>query len=88
MHDTTQPPLYVSPILEALEPDARPQPSPACETCPASLWFKAADSLKCYCHRMHVMTWEPGIESPIMMCDGRELALVEIMEAQLAALGK
>lgn len=35
----SEPPLYISPTLKNLDPKHRPDPSPACETCPASVWF-------------------------------------------------
>lgn len=44
------------------------------------MWY-ASDQLKCFCSRMHVLTWESGTE-PIQVCDGRELAVLAILEAQ------
>jgi DNA polymerase V len=61
--------------LQKLDPKHRPDPSPACETCPASLWFATEDQLKCFCARMHLIVWD-GIEPPILKCDGRELAIL------------
>ncbi|WP_256672499.1 hypothetical protein [Pseudomonas sp. JG-B] len=77
-------PLFYSPILAQL-PEARlPNPSPACETCPVSMWFATKEVLKCYCARMHTVVWDKdAAEFPILQCDGRELALREL-EAALA----
>ena len=69
-------PLYISPVLAQLEQKHRPNPSPACETCPASVWF-ITSRLKCFCSQMHLIVWEDA-EPPIMQCDGRELALLKL----------
>ena len=74
-------PLYISPTLKNLDSQHRPEPSPACETCPASLWFTTSELLKCYCSRMHLIVWD-GNETPILKCDGRELALLAILAAK------
>ncbi|CAG1772417.1 Protein TraH [uncultured bacterium] len=76
-----EPPLYISPTLKKLDAKHRPEPSPACETCPASVWFTTNDLLKCFCGRMHLIVWE-GNEQPILKCDGRELAILALLEAQ------
>ncbi len=73
-------PLYISPILERLDAPLRPQPSPACETCPASLWFSTKDQLKCFCSRMHLLVWDDQVQ-PILRCDGREIALLALSQA-------
>lgn len=75
------PPLYISPTLKNLDAKHRPDPSPACETCPASVWFSTSDQLKCFCSRMHLIVWDEG-EPPILKCDGRELAILALMEAK------
>ena len=72
-------PLYISPVLRDLASVYRPLPSPACETCPASMWFSTSDQLKCFCTRMHLMVWDETVE-PIMTCDGRELALLQLQQ--------
>jgi hypothetical protein len=61
--------------LKSMVAKHRPLPSPACETCPASLWFNMNDQLKCFCTRMHLIVWDDTVP-PIMTCDGRELALL------------
>ena len=77
----TEPPLYISPTLKNLDAKHRPEPSPACETCPASVWLSTDQVLKCFCSRMHLIVWD-GTEDPVLKCDGRELALIALMEAQ------
>jgi hypothetical protein len=80
--DSAQP-MYISPVLRLLEAKSRPQPSPACETCPASLWFSPKGQLKCFCTRMHVLTWDTTADEPpppVMACDGREIALMALAE--------
>ena len=73
--------LYISPVILALPDSDRPAPSPACETCPAALWFKTKSHLKCFCSRMHSVVWETGMEAPpILLCDGRELALLAMQK--------
>lgn len=79
-------PLYISPILNGLASEHRPLPSPACETCPASMWFNTNDQLKCFCTRMHLIVWDDTV-APIMTCDGRELALLHLQQ-ELKAMEK
>lgn len=79
-HDpANEPPLYISPTLKNLDPKHRPDPSPACETCPASVWFSTNALLKCFCGRMHLIVWD-GTEAPILTCDGRELAILALSQ--------
>ncbi len=83
-HDqASAPPLYISPTLKNLDAKHRPEPSPACETCPASVWFSTNEVLKCFCSRMHLIVWD-GNEPPILKCDGRELAILALLEAKNA----
>lgn len=74
---------YSSPVLQALEAKYRPQPSPACETCPLSMWFTTQTVLKCYCKQMHAVVWDLSNElvTPIMDCDGREIAIAALLDA-------
>lgn len=74
-------PLYISPTLKAIDAKRRPQPSPACETCPASVWFTTSDQLKCYCRQMHLVVWDDTV-APIQQCDGREIALLALQSDQ------
>ena len=75
------PPLYISPTLLKLDVQQRPDPSPACETCPASVWFSTSDQLKCFCSQMHLIVWDES-EPPILKCDGRELAILALKGAK------
>ena len=74
-------PAYLSPVLRGLDPEHRPEPSPACETCPLSLWFAGEEMLSCYCQRMHTLVWSSD-RLPILRCDGRELALAALAETE------
>lgn len=80
--ESTLPPLYHSPILGILPEAERPNPSPACETCPAAVWFKTNGLLKCFCTTMHLLVWDKGDKksTPIMLCDGREQAIMRMLE--------
>lgn len=75
-------PLYISPILQRIEKGG-PDPSCACASCPASMWF-ATTQLKAFCSRMHSIVWD-GAQEPIVACDGRELALMAIEQEQAEA---
>ncbi len=77
---SVQPP-YISPTLKNLDAKHRPEPSPACETCPASVWFTTSELLKCFCRQMHLIVWD-GKETPILKCDGRELALLALADQE------
>ena len=62
-HDQTRDlPPYISPILKMLDAKHRPEPSPACETCPAALWFSGSEVLKCFCSRMHLIVWDESVD--------------------------
>lgn len=77
-------PVYISPTLQRLAVGV-PEPSPACASCPASMWYVAehpdGHQLKCFCSRMHVTSWDSSLD-PILQCDGRDLGLLAIAEAQ------
>ena len=76
-------PDYISPTILAIPEKDRPDVSPACETCPAAMWFKTTQKLKCFCQRMHTVVWQTGMEElPILLCDGREMALMQMMEQE------
>ena len=84
-----EPPLYCSPVLAALEEKDRPDPSPACETCPVSMWFTTSRELKCFCARMNLIVWDrKSAAAPIRQCDGRETALVALAAKQAKARAK
>lgn len=75
------PPLYISAVLKRLDPKHRPTPSPACETCPLAVWFTTKELLKCFCRQMHLIVWDAE-EPPILTCDGRELAILQLQAEQ------
>lgn len=72
-----QQPMHVSPVIQSLAPEARPSPSPACETCPMAMWYATKEALRCFCARTHGVVWTLE-DPPIMKCDGRELALLQM----------
>lgn len=73
-------PIYRSPTLASLANDKLPNPSPACESCPMSIWFTTSHELKCYCSRMNALIWTASADA-ILTCDGRELALAQLAGA-------
>ena len=70
-------PIHVSPVIQSLAPEARPSPSPACETCPMAMWYATKEELRCFCARTHGVVWTLE-DPPILKCDGRELALLQM----------
>jgi hypothetical protein len=62
--------LEESPTLSALGEKRRPDPMPVCGACPHSMWFASAQELKCYCRKMHVVTWNNDEPIAITACDG------------------
>ena len=70
-------PPYISPVLAMLEEHERPEPSLACETCPAVRWYVTGTQLKAYCKEFHAIVWDDH-QKPIMICDGREIWLAQM----------
>jgi hypothetical protein len=85
--------IYVSPTLLAIRvEEANPPPlSAACRTCPSSVWFTVPEPapatdedglvvVKCYCTRMHLLTWSE--EQPPMptACDGQAIGLAQLQQ--------
>src|ERR1035437_4471657 len=76
-------PSYLSSTIQGLLPQFRPNPSPICETCPQSIWFKTdplsgtPSEVKCICRDMSARDWKTKA-APVMVCDGREQALMRI----------
>ena len=74
---------HSSPILSGLDPSTLPVPSPACSDCPASIWYGAVSELRCFCKMFNRHVW--GTEEfdlgrdPVMACDGREMAIEQMM---------
>ncbi len=84
-----EPQLYCSPVLASLDDERRPDPSPACETCPVSMWFTTARELKCFCARMSLIVWDrKSAATPILQCDGREMALLALAAKNAKAAAK
>lgn len=77
-------PPYVSPTLLRLDARLRPSPSTICEACPASVWFKTADGVACFCRVMHLKTWSSEEPKALEACDGEVAANLERI-AQLTA---
>ena len=77
------PSKYSSPSLKTLDVKVRPINSPACATCPASLWFSTSEEVKCYCHQMHLIVWDDKA-APVQNCDGRELAILKMLAREAA----
>ncbi|MCA8270367.1 conjugal transfer protein TraH [Burkholderia vietnamiensis] len=87
MSDTTQQnlmgqevPPYVSPTLQRLPVEKRPNPSTVCEGCPASLWYVTSDGLANFCRAMRVLTWSKEEPKALTDCDGEVLAQIERIE--------
>lgn len=64
----------IGPVLSAMPADDRPQPLPACATCPRGVWFALDTELRCFCREMRRISWAPKSQ-PIITCDGHEAAL-------------
>ena len=54
---------------------------PTQQDSPISMWFTTNNQLKCFCGKMHLISWIEG-EPPIMKCDGRELALLALLQQE------
>ena len=67
-------PSYVSPILQQLPSNRRPNPSTVCELCPGSVWLASPKAVKCYCRVMHLVTWSTEEPNTLTHCDGMEMA--------------
>ena len=68
------PALSRGPTLTALGPSRLPKVSTVCETCPLSLWFASAKTLRCYCRLMFTVTWDSAAPLPLTHCDGPHLS--------------
>ncbi len=78
-HEALDPevPPYVSPTLQKLRVDERPNPSTVCEGCPASLWYITSDGLNNFCRVMRLLTWSKEEPQALKDCDGEKLAQAE-----------
>lgn len=68
------------PTIGSLADAERPQPMPACGTCPKAMWYRTAKHLRAFCREIRHLTWEDGDSDPILQCDGREAALTLVEE--------
>ena len=68
---------YVSPLLEGLPAEYRPDPLPACATCPASMWRMTQSRIECLCRTANRISWDRRQE-PTLFCDGREIAIARL----------
>ena len=66
----------IGPTIETLATGDRPQPMPACGTCPKAMWYWIAKRLRAFCQELRHITWVDGDSEPILLCDGREAALM------------
>ena len=72
---------YRSPTISLLASHQRPKPSTVCETCPAAVWHTLAKEVRCYCRVMHVMVWSNEEKNSLTACDGREMAIEQMLAA-------
>ncbi len=63
-----------SPVLLALRAEMRPNPLPACASCPGAVWFVSEPALACFCRVMHLQTWDSLAPQPLLACDGQVIA--------------
>lgn len=75
LRDTPSP--HVSPLIEQLPEEARPNPLPACASCPASMWRATTSRIDCLCRTAGKITWD-GRQEPTLFCDGREAAIARL----------
>ncbi|GLR55193.1 hypothetical protein GCM10007923_64150 [Shinella yambaruensis] len=74
--------IFESPTISRLPIDQRPKPSTVCETCPAAIWYVLPRELRCYCRAMHVLVYSDQEKNVLTACDGREMALEQMMAQQ------
>lgn len=77
--------IYESPTLSRLPPGVRPSPSTVCETCPAAVWYVLPGELRAYCKVMHVQVYSNEEKNDLQACDGREMAIEDLLAKQQAA---
>lgn len=68
----------IGPTLEAVPANQRPQPMPACATCPKAMWYRSSERLRAFCRELRHITWQDGEREPVVQCDGREAALLSL----------
>ena len=78
-------PSYTSPTLLSISEHELVNPPPvlaACRHCPASIWLVANNLARCYCTRMHLMTWGGEEPAPPEKCDGQIISLAQLDKDQ------
>lgn len=70
---------YSSPLLVSLPADFRPDPMPACGTCPAAMWRATRTRIECLCRTAGRISWD-GRQEPTLFCDGREAAIARLAD--------
>ena len=71
--------IYLSPVIAGMAPDLRPEPLPACASCPVSVWMQMkSNQLSCFCSALHAATWRDHPKDYVVRCDAREQALAEL----------
>lgn len=80
---------HVSWLLSELEASGQLLPSVACRDCPAALWYATPHGLRSYRGIFRMVVWgddnfDPKAHS-VISCDGREKAILEMLEAQAKA---
>lgn len=66
---------YASKAL--LEESGLPKPKKhmICENCQSAMWFGSKNYLRCYCEKMHTITYDStNMLDEISVCDGNEIA--------------
>lgn len=76
---TLTPSPYISPLLSRLPQEHRPDPLPACATCPAAMWRTTRTRIECLCRTANRISWD-GRQDPTLFCDGREAAIARLEE--------
>lgn len=74
-HSYTSPTLLLMPEHDLANP---PPASVICKHCPASMWLVSAGEVKCYCSRMHLITWSLDEQAAPSKCDGQAISLAEL----------
>lgn len=70
------------PTIETLGDAERPEPMPACGTCPKAMWYRTSRHLRAFCREIRLITWEDGERNPILQCDGREAGLLALDDTE------
>lgn len=63
-------------VLAQLPLEHRPDPRPACATCPARDWYLTAKGVRCYCKEHRFVSWVSN-ENPVLICEARERLIEE-----------